>query len=205
MVPTSVSRGARTVRLRASVCVLAVTTTVLMLCACQNSSTSPTTTPSPPPPPTSSFAVTFSENPVAFRSTGCSFPTPPGWYTQARVQETGGVTFTPSTLTQKLDGNVASLLAESFDSRFGACIGMAFTPGMILANGAVCGVVGVCTASSFATYQLSIAGTDANGHALTFDSPVLQLGTRPVGQSISLAESSLKPMAPAPIPPFHHE
>jgi hypothetical protein len=186
--------------LRAMVCLLAVTTTVLMLCACQNSSTSPTP---PPAPPTSAVAVTFSESPLAFRSTGCSFSTPPGWYTQARLQETGGVTFTPSTLTQKLDGNAASVLAESFNSRFGACSGMAFTPGMILANGAVCGVVGVCTASSFATYQFSIAGTDANGHTLTFDSPVLQLGARPAGASISFAESSLKPTAPAPLPPNH--
>ena len=151
-------------------------------------------------PSTSSFTVTFDETPVAFRSTGCSFSTPPGWYTQARLQETGGVSFTPTTLTQKLDGNAASFLAESFNSRFGACSGMAFTPGIILANGAVCGVVGVCTASSFATYQFSIAGTDANGHALTFDSPVVQLGARPAGQSISIAESSLIPRTPAPMP-----
>jgi len=184
------------------VCLLVVTTTVLMLFACQKSSTSPTspTTPSPTPPPTSSFAVTFDENPVPFRSTGCSFSTPQGWYTQARLQETVGVAFTPTTLTQKLDGNAVSFLAESFNSRFGACSGMAFTPGIILANGAVCGVVGVCTASSFATYQFSIAGTDANGHALTFDSPVVQLGARPAGQSISIADSPLMPRAPAPMP-----
>jgi hypothetical protein len=77
---------------------------------------------------------------------------------------------------------------------------MAFTPGMILANGAVCGSVGVCTSSAFGTYQFSVAGTDANGHALTFDSPLLQLGARPAGQSISLAGSSLMPRAPAPMP-----
>jgi len=173
-----------------------------MLFACQKSSTSPPppTTPSPTVPSTSSFAVTFDENPVAFRSTGCSFSTPQGWYTQARLRETGGVSFTPTTLTQKLDGNAVSFLAESFNSRFGACSGMAFTPGVILANGAVCGGVGVCTASSFAAYQFSIAGTDANGHALTFDSPVLQLGARPAGQSSSIAESSLMPRAPAPMP-----
>jgi hypothetical protein len=111
------------------------------------------------------------------------------------------VDFTPTTLTQKLDGNVAStLLAESFDSRFGACTGSAFTRGVILANGAVCGVVGVCTSSTFGNYQLELAGTDANGHALTFTSPLLQFGTRSAGQSVP---SSLKLMAPAPIRPIH--
>jgi hypothetical protein len=180
-------------------CLPAIATTVLMLFACQKSSTAPTT-PSPTTPPRSAFAVTFDENPVAFRSTGCSFSAPQGWYTQARLQETGGVTFTPTTLTQKLDGSAVSFLTESFNSRFGACSGMAFTPGMILANGAVCGSVGVCTASAFGTYQFSVAGTDANGHALTFDSPLLQLGARPAGQSISLAKSSLMPRAPAPMP-----
>ncbi len=184
---------------------LALTTAVVVHLACQKSSTSPTPPAAPAPTPaptpsTSSFTVTFDANPVAFTSTGCSFTSPQGWHTQARLQETGGVSFTPATLTQKLDGNAASILAESFNSRFGACSGMAFTPGVILANGAVCGVVGVCTASSFTTYQFSIAGTDANGHALTFDSPVLQLGARPAGQSISIAESSLMPRAPAPMP-----
>jgi hypothetical protein len=176
---------------------LAVATTTVLLFACQNSSTSPTTPAPTPTPSTSSIAVTFDANPVAFSSTGCSFSTPQGWYTQARVQETGGVTFTPSTLTQKLDGNTVSFLVESFNSRFGACNGMAFTPGVILANGAVCGVVGVCTASSFTTYQFSVAGTDANGHALTFNSPVLQLGARPAGQSMSTTDLSLMPRAPA--------
>ena len=55
---------------------------------------------------------------------------------------------------------------------------MTFTPGIISANGAVCGTIGICSSSTFATYQFSIAGTDANGHALTFDSPVLRLGAR---------------------------
>ena len=179
---------------------LAVTTAGLMLFACQKSSTSPDApaTPSPAAPPrTSAFTVTFDENPVAFRSSGCSFSTPQGWYTQARLQETGGAIFTPATLTQKLDGNIVSFLTESFSSRFGACSGMAFTPGMILANGAACGTIGVCTASAFATYQFSVSGTDATGHALTFDSPVLQLGARAAGQSISLTESPLVPRAPA--------
>jgi len=118
---------------------LAVTTTGLVFLACQKSSKSPDApaTPSPAAPRTSAFTVTFDENPVVFRSTGCSFSTPQGWYTQARLQETGGAIFTPTTLTQKLDGNVVSFLTESFNSRFGACTGMAFTPGMILANGAV--------------------------------------------------------------------
>ena len=86
------------------------------------------------------------------------------------------MTFTPATLTQKLDGRTVPFLDESYGSRFGACTGTPFTPGMILANGAVCGTVGVCTESSFATYQFSITGADANGHAITFDSPMLQLG-----------------------------
>ncbi len=153
--------------------------------SCANSSTSPT--PPAPTPSTSSLAVTFDENPVPFRSSGCSFSIPQGWFTQARVRETGGVTFTPTTLTQKIDGNVASVLTESFNSRFGACSGVAFTADTISANGAVCGVVGVCAVSSFSTYQFSMAGTDANGHTLTFDSPVLQLGARPTGQSIILS------------------
>jgi hypothetical protein len=179
---------------------LPAATAVVMLFGCQKSSTSPEgpAAPSPSTPRTSAFTMTFDENPVVFRSTGCSFSTPQGWYTQARLQETGGASFTPATLTQKLDGNAVSFLSESFNSRFGACSGMAFTPGMILANGAVCGTIGVCTTSAFATYQFSVAGTDANGHALTFDSPVLQLGARATGQSIPLAQSSLAPSAPMP-------
>lgn len=148
---------------------------------------------------TSAFFVIFNESPVPFRNTGCNASIPRGWYTGARLQETSGVTFTPSTLVQKLDGNVASFLVESFASRFGACGGSASNPGVILANGAVCGTVGVCTASTFSTYQFSISGTDANGHAVTFDSPLLQLGPRPAGQSTRLPESSPVAMAPTPI------
>ena len=96
-------------------------------------------------------------------------PTPPALPT---------ATFTVTTLTQKLDGAAAGILAESFNSRFAACSGLSFTPGMILANGAACATVGACTASTYSTYQFSLAGTDANGHTITFDSPVLQLGAR---------------------------
>ena len=164
----------------------------LMLFACSKSSSSPTP-PSTTPPSSSTAALTatFGENPVPFRSTGCSFSTPQGWYTSVRVAETAGVAFTPATLTQKLNGSTVPFLDESYASRFGACTGAAFTPGLINASGAVCGTVGVCTASSFTTYQFSIAGTDANGHSITFDSPVLQLGARPAGQSLSLASSWL--------------
>lgn len=138
------------------------------------------TTPTPPPPalPTAAFTVSFEQNPVPFRPTGCSFSTPSGWYTSARIQETAGVAFTVTTLTQKLDGAAASFLNESFNSRFGACSGASFTPGMILANGAACATVGACTTGTYSTYQFSLAGTDANGHSVTFDSPVLQLGPR---------------------------
>jgi len=144
--------------------------------ACGSSSTTPT----PPAPalPTAAFTVTFEQNPVPFRSTGCSFSTPSGWYTSARIQETAGVAFTVTTLTQKLDGAAAGFLAESFNSRFAACTGLSFTPGMILANGAACATVGACTTSTYSTYQFSLAGTDANGHTITFDSPLLQLGAR---------------------------
>jgi hypothetical protein len=162
---------------------LSTTGTMILFAACHSNTTSPTG-PTTPPAPSSSFAVTFDENPAPFRSTGCSASTPQGWYTAARLRETAGVTFTVSTLIQKLDGNVATTLTESFNSRFGACAASSFTPGMILANGAVCASVGVCTSSSFGTYQFQITGTDANGHMLTFDSPVLQLGPRPSGQSI---------------------
>jgi hypothetical protein len=148
-----------------------------LACGCQSNSTTPT--PAPPPAlPSAALTVTFDENPVPFRSTGCSFSTPQGWYTPARVRETAGVTFTPTMLTQKLDGNTTGVLAESFNSRFGACSGLAFTPGIISANGAACGIVGVCTAGTYSTYQVSITGTDGNGHTLTFDSPVLRLGAR---------------------------
>ena len=176
---------------------------VLMLFGCGQSSTSPTP-PSPPAPPstsgTSALTATFDQNPAPFRSTGCSFSTPQGWYAQVRIQETAGVALTPATLTQKLDGRTVGFLDESYASRFGACAGTAFTPSMILASGAVCGTVGVCTASAFATYQFSITGTDANGHAITFDSPVLQLGARPAGQSLSRLLSSAMSGAPAARP-----
>jgi hypothetical protein len=100
---------------------------------------------------------------------------PQGWYTTARIQETAGVAFMPATLTQKLDGAAAASLAESFASRFGACAGAAFTPGTIAANGAACGVIGICTTNTYTTYQFEMSGTDANGHALTVPSPTLQL------------------------------
>ena len=89
------------------------------------------------------------------------------------------MTFTPSALVQKLDGSVAASLAESFSSRFGACTGSPFTQGVIAGNGAACASVGICTSSSFSTYQFQLTGTDANGHSVTFDSPVLQFGARP--------------------------
>ena len=172
---------------------------LLMLFACSNGSSSPTPTPTPPPAPsTAALTATSGENPVPFRSSGCSFSTPTGWYTAVRVSETGGVAFTPTTLTQRLNGSTVPFLDESYASRFGACTGAAFTPGVITANGAVCGTVGVCTASTFTTYQFSIAGTDANGRAMTFDSPVLQLGARPAGQS--LATTLLVSRAPDPAP-----
>jgi hypothetical protein len=100
---------------------------------------------------------------------------PQGWYTTARIQETAGVPFTPATLTQKLDGAAAAFLAESFASRFGACSGLAFTPGTIAASGAVCAVIGICTTNTYRTYQFEMTGTDANGHAMTVPSPLLQL------------------------------
>lgn len=174
--------------MRTAADLLATTATVLLFAACGTSSTSPTTStpsPTPNPPPTSktsAFAATFDENPVPFRSTGCNASIPQGWYTIAHLQETGGVSFTPSTLIQKLDGNVVSFLVESFNSRFGACAGSPFNPGVIPANGAVCASVGVCASGSYSTYQFQIIGSDANGHALTFDSPLLQLGARPPGQ-----------------------
>jgi hypothetical protein len=154
-------------------------TTVLLLTACSKDSapaSTPSTPTSPAPTPaTASFSVTFGQSPLPFRSSGCSFLTPQGWYTEARIQERSGVSFTVASLTQKLDGNPAGNLNESFGSRFGACSGSSFTPGTIAASGMVCGTVGVCTTGSFNSYQFSITGTDANGHAVTIDSPVLQL------------------------------
>jgi hypothetical protein len=192
------------VNLKRATRILTTTAIGLVFAACGSSSTppvTPTPTPTPTPAPTSAFVVTFSENPVPFRSTGCNVSVPQGWYTAVRVQETSGVTFTPSDLIQRLDGNVASSLAESFNSRFGACTGSPFNQGVILGNGAACGSVGVCTSSTFSTYQFQLNGTDANAHSVAFLSPMLQLGPRPAGQSIRLFESSVMPMAPAPIPP----
>src|SRR5438552_14273725 len=131
------------VNLRRAIRILATTAMGLAFAACGSKGTTPPTTPTPTPPPaaTSALAVTFSENPVPFRSTGCNASVPQGWYTAARVQEMNGVTFTPSALVQKLDGSVAASLAESFSSRFGACTGSPFTQGVIAGNGAACASV----------------------------------------------------------------
>jgi hypothetical protein len=149
---------------------------LLLAAACGKSSSSP----SSPAPAASTAALTisFSDNPVPYRTSGCSGATPQGWFTTARVQETAGVAFTPSTLTQKLDGTASGLLTESFASRFGACSGSSFTPGTIAANGATCATVGVCTTATYSNYQLELSGTDANGHTLTFTSPVLPFAAR---------------------------
>jgi hypothetical protein len=176
----------------------------LLLAECGKSATAPAspTAPAPvtPTPATSAFVATFSENPVPFRGNDCSPLTPQGWYTSARLQETGGASFTPSAFVQKLDGSVSALLAESFNSRFGACPGSPFSAGVIPANGAVCATVGVCASTAFHNYQFQITGTDANGHALTFDSPLLQFGA--MGQSISIRNFSLPPGFPRPIRPI---
>ena len=110
---------------KSAIWTIATITTALLLAACSKSDTAPAPPPAPPAPSTATFTVTFGENPVPFRSTGCNSSMPQGWYTTARIQETAGVAFTPSTLTQKLDGAAASVLSESFASRFGACSGSA--------------------------------------------------------------------------------
>lgn len=173
--------------------VVAAIATALLVTACSNGGTTPAT-PSAVVS-TATFAVTFGENPVAFRSTGCNGSVPEGWYTTARIQESAGVAFTPGALTQRLDGTVASALAESFASRFGACGGAAFAPGTIAANGAVCGVVGVCTTGTYRNYQFDVTGTDANGHALTFSSPMLQFGARTTAPSVPFALETVAPSA----------
>jgi hypothetical protein len=151
----------------------------LLMGACSKGASAPTPPSVPSPPPTAAVTITFDENPIAFKSTGCSFAAPEGWYAQARLQEAAGVAVNVASLTQKLDGAANSNLAESFNSRFGACAGGTFTAGTIPAGGAVCGVVGVCTTASHGTYQFSITGTDANAHSVTFDSPVLRFNPRP--------------------------
>jgi hypothetical protein len=163
--------------LKRAASVVAVSALALAFGACSKNQTPPTT-PTPPSSPSASLVVTFDENPVPYRGTGCNASNPQGWYTAARLQEKGGVAFTPGTFTQKLDGNVNSILSESFGSRFGACAGSAFNEGVIPANGTVCGIVGVCTSGTFTSYQFELTGTDANGHALTYASPVVQLGPR---------------------------
>src|SRR5262249_14799757 len=77
---------------------LTIATALAAHVACGGGSTTPT----PPPPalPTAAFTVSFEQNPVPFRPTGCSFSTPSGWYTSARIQETAGVAFTVTTLTR---------------------------------------------------------------------------------------------------------
>jgi hypothetical protein len=184
------------VDLKAAAAFIRATMAMVLLCAACRTNETPTTPDPPPTPRTAAFTVTFGENPVPFRSTGCNASIPQGWFTTARLQETGGVSFTPGTLTQKLDGSTAGILAESFDSRFGACAGSAFTQGTIAANGAACAVVGVCTASTFGNYQFELAGTDANGRTMTVVSPLLQFGARPAGQLMPFVDTSLKPMAP---------
>ncbi len=171
----------------------------LLLAACSSPSSQPAAPSSAPPPAqaTAALKITFDENPAPFRSTGCNASIPQGWYTTARIQETGGVDFTPATFVQKLDSNTVSSLTESFGSRFGACPGAAFTPGKITANGSVCGIVGICTSGTYSTYQFQITGTDANGHPVTADSPVLQLGPRPAGQSIGTAAAAQPSGPPA--------
>jgi len=146
----------------------------LLMTACGSRGTSPTA----PAAASSALTITFDANPVPFSATGCSISIPRGWYTTAHIQETNGVAFTPTTLTQKVDGNPIGSLSESFNSRFGACAGGTFTPGMIPAHGTVCGVVGICTTSTYSSYQFQLDGTDANGHTLSFTSPQLQLGAR---------------------------
>ena len=159
----------------AAVSAIARIATALLVTACSKGNQTPMPPATMPPPPTSAFTVTFGENPVPFRSTGCNGSIPQGWYTTARIQETAGVSFTPATLTQKVDGTAAAFLTESFASRFGACSGVAFTPGTIAANGAACGIVGVCTSDTYRSFQFEVSGTDANGRAITFASPLLQL------------------------------
>lgn len=163
--------------------VLTTIALTLPLAACGGSSTSPSNTP-PPAQPSATLVATFNENPVPFRTTGCNASTQQGWYTQAQIKETSGVSVTVNTFVQKLDGASSALLNESFNSRFGACAGT-FTEGTIPANGSVCGIVGVCTSSTFSTYQFELSGTDANGHAVSFVSSLLQLGSRPAGQSFA--------------------
>ncbi len=151
----------------------------LLMSACSKESSTPVTgAPVAPTVPTAALTITFDANPVAFNGSGCSFSTPQGWFTQARIQETGGVAVAVATLVQKLDGATSSLLSESFNSRFGACSGGTFTAGTIPASGAVCGTVGICTTGAALTYQFSIAGTDANGHPIAVDSPLLRLAPR---------------------------
>jgi hypothetical protein len=179
------------VNLKAAIHGTATIAAALVVSACQKSETAPTPAPVSPPASAAAFAVTFGENPVPFRSTGCNGASPQGWYTTARIQETAGVAFTAARLTQKLEGAVAGVLNESFDSRFGACSGAAFTPGAIAARGAACGIVGVCTTDTYRTYQLEISGTDANGHAVTFSSPVLQLDARAAARADPFGSSTL--------------
>ncbi len=157
------------------------------------------TAPAPAGPPTAALQVTYEQNPAPFQASGCSFSTPSGWFTTARIQETAGVAVTVTALTQKLDGAAASFLNESFNSRFGACGGAAFTAGTIVASGAACGTVGACTTGTYSTYQFSIAGTDANGHAIAFDAPVLQLGARPAAQTAPAFGTWFRPSAEAPV------
>ena len=111
--------------LKAVTPLLASTMLTLLFDGCHKSQTSPTT---PTTAGSASLTVTFAQNPVMFSSTGCNASLPQGWYTQARLQETSGVNFTARSLIQKLDGNVTSLLAESFSSRFGACPDSPYNP-----------------------------------------------------------------------------
>lgn len=153
--------------------VLALLAVLSTQCSKNSLTPGPTTTPSK-----AALSVTFQDNPVPFRATGCNATIQQGWSTQARIQETGGVAVRVTSLTQKLDGAANSALTESFSSKFAACSGSTVAEGTIPANASVCGTVGICTAGSFGSYQLTISGTDANGNAISVDSPVLPFGAR---------------------------
>jgi hypothetical protein len=151
---------------------------ILAIAACSNGPTAPTApttttaaaTPTPPPPPvpaTASVQIAITPNPVPFSgqpitdAASCA-KSPNTWFYQQNFKESGGVTVTFTSRTDKFDQRIVNS-AESVSL-------------VIPALGAMTLNSRWCSSERVAhTAQSSFSGTDANGHAVTIDGPVVNL------------------------------
>ena len=147
---------------------------ILASAACTNGTTPTAPSPSTPPvaapapaPATASVQITITPNPVAFSgqpitdAASCA-GSKNTWFYQQNFKENGGVTVT---LTSRID---------KFDERV---VNTATNLNLVIpAMGAMTLQSRWCSAQAVAhTAQSSFAGTDANGHAITVDGPVVSL------------------------------